>query len=73
MTLRELLSYLYVLGPCTTRSTIARENAESIAEGAIRGFLTTQVTDGRFGNQWRLTAMGVHMLGIIQPQLKDIK
>lgn len=73
MTLLELMLYIFTMGPQKTRGTLARENAEVIAEGAIRGLLTTQITHRDFGNQWRLTALGVHELGLKNPPLKDIE
>lgn len=44
----------------TTKSDLARDYADEIAEGSSRGFLTTQVAYGRFvyGRRWKLTVTG---------------
>jgi hypothetical protein len=73
LTLKELMECTYLMGGFTTRGNTARSHAELIAEGAVRGFLTTQTPDGEFGHIWRLTALGVHELGLKAPHLKDIK
>jgi hypothetical protein len=45
----------------TTKSDLAREWADEIAEGASRGFLTTAVVPGRpiHGRLWKVTAQGL--------------
>lgn len=73
MTLREIMEFIFLMGPFSTRGDTARQNAEVIAEGAVRGFLTTQTPNDGFGNQWRLTALGVHELGLVNPPLKELK
>lgn len=72
MTLLKIMEFIFLMGPFATRGNTARTNAEVIAEGAVRGFLTTQTPSEGFGNQWRLTALGVHELGLKHPPLKDL-
>lgn len=48
----------------TTKSDIARDYADEIAEGASRGFLTTQVVPSRttYGRLWKVTPEGLAFL-----------
>lgn len=59
MTLSALLEFTFLAGGFTTRSDTARENAEIIAEAAIKGYLTTHTPRDGFGNVWRLSSFGL--------------
>lgn len=52
--------------PITTKSDLAREYADEIAEAASRGFLTTRVVYGSpravWGRRWKVTAEGLTFL-----------
>lgn len=45
----------------TTKSDMARDYADELAEASSRGFLTTQVVHGRdmFGRVWKITVPGL--------------
>ena len=60
MKLQKLLEYAFLAGGFTTRSDIARENAELVAEACQKGLITTQTPgpDGGYANVWRLTSLG---------------
>lgn len=73
MTLLQIMEFIFLMGPFATRGDVARQNAEVIAEGAVRGFLTTQTPNEGFGNKWRLTALGVHELGLQNPPLRELR
>lgn len=62
MTLAQLLEFTFLSGGFTTRSDAARDNAEMIAEAAIKGYLTTATPRDGFGNVWRLTPFGLTMV-----------
>jgi hypothetical protein len=64
------LTMVDTVGGFTTRSDIARTKAEVVAEAACKGLITTQTTDGTYGSVWRLTAIGLHTLGLVSPQLE---
>jgi hypothetical protein len=68
--LMHLIRQFYTVGGFTTRSDIARTKAEVVAEAACKGLITTQTTDGTYGSVWRLTAIGLHTLGLVSPQLE---
>lgn len=59
MNLQKLLEFTFLVGGFTTRSDTARENAELIAEAAIKGYITTHTPRDGFGNVWRLTSFGL--------------
>ena len=46
----------------TTRSNIARENAELVAICACEGWITTRVTKGIYSSEWRPTVAGLILL-----------
>jgi hypothetical protein len=48
----------------TTRSNLAREYGDTIAEAASRGFITTEVVPGGglFGRLWKITPTGLQFL-----------
>lgn len=50
----------------TTKSDLARDYADEVAEGASRGFLTTLVAFGSdvYGRLWKVTEAGVAFLRI---------
>jgi hypothetical protein len=58
----DLLELLYLIGGATTRSNLARENAERIAELAVCGYITTETPFDGFQSVWRLTPEGVEYL-----------
>lgn len=58
MILQDLLEHTFLVGGFTTRSDVARENAEVIAQAAISGLLTTLTPRDGFGSVWRLTPEG---------------
>jgi len=62
MTRTELLEHTFLAGGFTTRSDVARENAELIAEAAQLGLLTTQTPRDGFGAVWRMTPIGLSVL-----------
>jgi hypothetical protein len=62
MNLLQLLELTYLQGGFTTRSDTARFNAELVAEGAAKGYLTTETPRGDFQSVWRITAPGVMYL-----------
>jgi hypothetical protein len=62
MNLHELLEFTFLSGGFTTRSDTARENAELIAEAAIKGYLTTNTPRDGFCNVWRLSSFGLSSL-----------
>ena len=62
MNLLELIEHTYLAGGYTTRSDIARCNAELIAEAAICGLITTGTPRDGFGSVWRITAKGIVFL-----------
>jgi hypothetical protein len=68
--LNTLLTHTYIAGGFTTRSDTARRQAEAIAEAACKGLITTQTPDGFYSSVWRLTAIGLHELGLRLPQLE---
>lgn len=55
----KLLNHLNTHGFVTTRSDVARTNAEVVAMCSLRGLITTQLPNGSFGNRWRLTVAGL--------------
>jgi hypothetical protein len=48
--------------PFKTRSVVARENPEVIAQLAYWGLITTQNVDLTFGSVWRITSRGLALL-----------
>lgn len=62
MELIELLEHTYLSGGFTTRSDMARLNAELVAEAATKGLLTTETPRDGFLSVWRLTAEGLDVL-----------
>lgn len=56
----EVLASCYAY-PKKLQSNYARDNAYAFARLASLNFLTTRLGDG-FGDSWRLTAAGLHLL-----------
>lgn len=46
----------------TTKSNIARDNADAIAESASRGLITTQSWNGEWLKRWQITPKGCRLL-----------
>jgi len=63
---RQLLSLLQRVWTFsfTTKSDVARDFADEIAEGASRGFLSTEIVPGRavYGRLWKVTSKGLSWL-----------
>jgi hypothetical protein len=57
--LMNLLRQLYEYGPCSTKSNIARDNADLIAICSCEGWITVISPDGDYGREWRLTPTGI--------------
>ena len=62
MKLLSLLEHTFLTGGFTTRSDYARTNAETIAQAACRGYLTTDTPRDGWGCVWRLTVNGSILL-----------
>lgn len=45
--------------PFSTKSDVAREYADEIAEASCRGLITVRTAGGEWGRMWRLTPLGV--------------
>lgn len=50
-----------------TRSDYARQNAEAVAMAACLGLITTSIDKAHYGQTWRITGKGLHMLEGDQP------
>lgn len=67
MTIQELLEHTFLVGGFTTRSDLARDNAELIAEASQRGYITTLTPKDGFANVWRLTVDGLKQVAMWYP------
>ena len=56
--LHILLQSIYIK-PMAIQSNTARRDADVVAMAASMGLITTQITPGTFGRDWRVTSEGL--------------
>lgn len=56
--LHTLLHTIYIK-PLSIQSNTARRDADVVAMAASMGLITTQITPGTFGRDWRVTSEGL--------------
>lgn len=59
--LKPLLQSIYTR-PMAIQSNTARRDADIVAMAASIGLITTQITPGTYGRDWRVTTKGLELL-----------